>query len=192
MASSKSRDAVVILAEEVRLRDRSGRCYATIAAHDFLADSSWVSSNMAARFPQKKVRRMRVDVQTVESTRAIKTREHQIQIQVGGVFRSMNVYETPNLFPIYYSNYARDFLQKTFATDIHLAEGEVKVLLGLKDHAVLSPNALYSHELLNLKLYQSVIKPCRKIVCGSIPANDHDEGADYNIIPDQNNDMSND
>ena len=192
MASSKSRDAVVILAEEVRLRDRSGRCYATIAAHDFLADSSWVSSDLAARFPQNKMRRVTVGVQTIENTKAVKTRQHKIQIQVGGVFRSMNVYETPNLFPIYYSNYARDFLQKTFATDIHLAEGEVKVLLGLKDHAVLSPNALYSHELLNLKLYQSVIKPCRKIVCGSIPANDHDEGADYNIIPDQNDNISND
>ena len=107
----------------------------------------------------------------------------------------MNVYETPSLFPIYYSDYARDFLQKTFATDIHLAEGGVKVLLGLKDHAVLSPNALYSHELLNLKLYQSVIKPCRKFVCGSIPSgtnNHNDEGTDFNIIPNQNNDILND
>ena len=65
---------------------------------------------MAAKFPQNKMRRVTVGVQTIENTKAVKTRQHTIQIQVGGVFRSMNVYETPSLFPIYYSDYARDFL----------------------------------------------------------------------------------
>jgi len=190
-SSTSQQDVVFCLAEEVRLRDRTGRCYATIAAHDFLSDSSWVSSNLAARFPQKKVRRMRVDVQTVESTRAIKTREHQIQIQVGDTFKSLKVYETPSLFPIYYSDYARSFLQKTFGSKIHLPTGETGLLLGLKHH-LLSPNTLDSHQHANLKLYQSVISPWRELVCGSIPTNDHDEGAGNKIILDQNNDISND
>ena len=91
-------------------------------------------------------------VQTIENTKAVKTRQHKIQIQVGGVFRSMNVYETPSLFPIYYNNYVREFLQKTFGSEIHLPTGEAGLLLGLKQH-LLSPNALYSHEHMNPKLY---------------------------------------
>ena len=87
MESSKFQDSVVVLAERVKLRDSGGRCYTALAVHDTMADSSWISSVLASQLPQNKVRRVKINLQTIRDTEPVKTKEHKIQILVGGTYR---------------------------------------------------------------------------------------------------------
>ena len=175
MESSKFQDSVVVLAERVKLRDSGGRCYTALAVHDTMADSSWISSVLASQLPQNKVRRVKINLQTIRDTEPVKTKEHKIQILVGGTYRKIKIYEAPkdgSLPSVHHDSYVREFLRNTFGP-VHLPEGDAELLLGLKHH-IFSPNSLPCHQYANLKLYESVINHGYKIVCGNIPNEDND------------------
>ena len=166
--STAQPEIIINLAEEVLVQNQSGRSYNAIAVHDPCSDSSWVSKELAESFlPKWKRRKVSVPVQTIQATTSIQTWEYEIQIQVGNTLKTIMVYESPSLGSIQYDDRLYLFLQETFKHDIHLPEGDVGLLIGLKHHTI-SPDSLLRHKTLNLKLYESSIVPSRKLPCGSV------------------------
>ena len=167
--STAQPEIIINLAEEVLVRDQSGRSYNAIAVHDSCSDSSWVSKDLADSFlPKWKRRKVSVPLQTIQATTSIQTWEYEIQIQVGNTLKTIMVYESPSLGSLQYDDRLHLFLQKIFKHDIHLPVGDVGLLIGLKNHAI-SPDSLLRHKTINLKLYESSIAPSRNLPCGSVP-----------------------
>ena len=162
-------DIVVILAEEVEVRDQSGRPHKCIAVHDTLSDSSWISSELANSFPQKKRRRVTIPLQTIQGTTSIKTWEYQIGVKNEGTntFKMIKVYQSPSVGSLHYSDQVHNLLQDSFDGEVHLPQGDVQLLIGVRDHTM-SPYSSLSHNSLNLRLYHSALVPSRQLVCGSL------------------------
>ena len=114
---------------------------------------------------------MNIPLQTIQGTNSFMTWEYHLQIQVGNAFKAIKVYESPSIGSLQYNDDLHRFLQETFQSDIHLPQGEVSLLIGLRDHG-LSPNSLppsLPQSPTNLKLYQSALIPSRRLACGTIP-----------------------
>ena len=164
-SSHDASDLVINLAEKAQLRDQSGRSHSVIAVHDGCSDSSWVSSALAKSFPPKKKKRVIIPLHTIQGTSSFQTWEWNIQLLVGDTFKSVKVYESPDIGTVQYNGDVNNFLQQTFHTDIHFPQGDVDLLIGLREHG-LSPNSLKTSQ--NLKLYQSALVPSRRLVCGTV------------------------
>ena len=162
---------VINLAEKALLKDQSGRTHSVIAVHDSCSDSSWVSSELAKSFPPNKRKRVNIPLQTIQGTNSFMTWEYHLQIQVGNAFKAIKVYESPSIGSVQYNDDLHRFLQETFQSNIHLPQGDVSLLIGLRDHG-LSPNSLppsLPQSPTNLKLYQSALVASRRLACGTIP-----------------------
>ena len=164
-------DVVVILAEQVVLRDQAGRAHSCVAVHDTMSDSSWVSSELAKTFPQKKKKKVTIPLQTVRGTSSFQTWEYQIGVknEATNTFKTIRVFESPSVGSLHYNAKVHKLLQERFGTNIHFPRGEVQLLIGVRDHTF-SPDSIRSHESLNLKLYKSALNPTRHLVCGSLPS----------------------
>ena len=169
--SSLHDDIVVILAEQVEVRDQAGRAHSCIAVHDTLSDSSWVSSELAKTFPQKKRKKVTIPLQTVRGTSSFQTWEYQIGVrnEATNTLKMIRVFESPSVGSLHYNGKVHKLLQESFGTNVHFPRGDVQLLIGVRDHTF-SPDSIRSHESLNLKLYKSALNPSRHLVCGSLPS----------------------
>ena len=189
--SPGSKDMVINLAEKALLRDQSGRSHSVLAVHDGCSDSSWVSSNLAKSFPPKKKKRVTVPLHTIQGTTSFRTWEYHLQILVGDTYRAIKVFESPDIGTVHYNSELPSVLKNALHSDIHLPQGSVDLLIGLREHG-LSPDTLRvapgghkscpscpgghkscpscsQPQTPNLKLYQSSLVPSRRLACGTIP-----------------------
>ena len=164
-------DIVVILAEQVQLKDQAGRSHSCIAVHDTLSDSSWISSELAKTFPQKKRKRVTIPIQTIQGISTFQTWEYQVGVknEATNTFKTIRVFESPSVGSLHYNGKVHKLLQDSFGAKIHFPKGDVQLLIGVRDHTF-SPDSVRSHESLNLKLYKSALNPSRHLVCGSLPS----------------------
>ena len=116
-----------------------------------------------------------IPLQTIQETSTFQTNEYHLQILAADTFKAIKVYESPDLGTVQYNSDLHNFLQQTFNIDIHLPQGDVDLIIGLREHG-LSPDSIKSPQdnfslstTPNLKLYKSALVPSRRIVCGSIP-----------------------
>ena len=166
-------DLVINLAEKAEVRDAAGRMHSVTAVHDHCSDSSWISSSLARSLPPTKRRRVTVPLHTIQGTTPFRTWQYHLQILVNNEYKSIKVYESPDIGTVQYDSALPSFLKKVFGCAIHLPEGSVDLLIGIREHA-LSPDTLAikpAHgtvEVPNLKIYQSSLMPARRLICGSI------------------------
>ena len=166
-------DLIINLAEKAEVRDAAGRMHSVTAVHDHCSDSSWISSSLARSLPPTKRRRVTVPLHTIQGTTPFRTWQYHLQILVNNEYKSIKVYESPDIGTVQYDSALPSFLKKVFGCPIHLPEGSVDLLIGIREHA-LSPDTLAikpAHgtvEAPNLKIYQSSLVPARRLICGSI------------------------
>ena len=166
---SESTSTVINLAEQVQLRDHSGRVHEALAIFDDCSDSNWISTDLAQSLPPNKRKRCLVNLQTIRGTRPFRTWQYQLQINVCGTQQPIQVLESPSIGHIHHSPGLESYLTSTMGFPVHLPQGQVQVLIGLKNHG-LHPNTVQQPlPAPDLKVYASSTTMERKLVCGSIP-----------------------
>ena len=166
---SESACTVINLAERVELRDHSGRVHDALAIFDDCSDSNWIGSDLAQSLPPNKRRRCTVNLQTIRGTRPFTTWQYQLQINVFGTQRTIQVLESPSIGSIHHSPGLEPYLTSTMGFPVHLPEGQIQLLIGLRNHG-LHPNTVQKPSPApDLKIYASSTSMERKLVCGSIP-----------------------
>ena len=160
---------VVNLAEEVQLRDRAGKVHTALAIFDDCSDSNYIASDLAQSLPQHKKKRCTINLQTIRGTRPFTTWQYQLHITVNGVLRPIQVLETPSIGSVYYSPELESYFSRSLRFPLHLAQGQIQLLIGLKDHG-LHPNTVQEPSPApDLKIYASNTTSERRLVCGSVP-----------------------
>merc|ERR1711873_142936 len=97
---------------------------------------SWVSSDLAQYFPQARRKKVTLPLQTLEGSSEFRTYQHQIKINTSQGQRSIKVYESPSIGSVSYPPSFHQKLEKAFNLPFHLPQGEVGILVGLKDHGL--------------------------------------------------------
>ena len=166
---SESACTVINLAEQVQLRDHSGRVHEALAIFDDCSDSNWISTDLAQSLPPNKRKRCTVNLQTIRGTRPFKTWQYQVQINVLGTQRHLQVLESPSIGSIHHSPALESYLAVAMGFPVHLPQGQVQLLIGLKNHGLHPNTSQQPSPTPDLKVYTSSTSMDRKLVCGSIP-----------------------
>ena len=168
-AGSMQSCEVVNLAEEVQLRDRAGKVHTVLAIFDDCSDSNYIPSELAQSLPQHKKKRCTVNLQTIRGTRPFTTWQYQLHILVNGVQRPILVLETPSIGSVYYSSELESYFARSLQFPLHLPQGQVQLLIGLKDHGLHPNTTQQPSPAPDLKIYASSTTSERRLLCGSVP-----------------------
>ena len=118
-----------------------------------------MSSDLAKHFPQARRKKVTLPLQTLEGSTQFRTYQHQIKINTSQGQRSIKVYESPSIGSVSYPPTFHQKLEKAFNLPFHLPQGEVGILVGLKDHG-LCPTEIPEKRISgqpDLKIYKSSI-----------------------------------
>ena len=139
---------------------------------DNCSDSNWISSALANKLPNHKIKKVQLNLTTIPQKGNFETKEHSFLIKVKDKFRVIKAYETSNIGTSKIDNETLQTVRTHFRSldPLHITSGNIDLLIGLADYD-LHPSLFSSSPMPNMKIFISVTAPkTTYLLAGTLPA----------------------